>query len=103
MLFAAAAVSSFEPGLLGSVLILLSVWWFGIGIFAAQPVGGEFRFERRLANSLIESQNTNHGKLAARAVFFILYWPIFISKNFYSWSILVVVVIYYAFKFFYGK
>ena len=103
MLFAVIAVSSFKLGLVGSVLALLSVWWVGIGIFAAQPVGGEFRFERRLANNLIESQNTNHGKLAARAVFFTLYWPIFISKNFYFWSILVVVGIYYAFKYFYGK
>lgn len=103
LLFTMAAVSAFKLGLIGSALILLSVWWVGLGIFAAQPVGGQFLFERQLANNLIESRRSKNGKHAARAIFFVLYWPIFISKNVYFWSILVAVGIYYALKFFYSK
>jgi len=103
MLFAVAAVTAFKTGLVGSIVILVFVWWVGLGIFAAQPVGGEFLFERKLANRFMESRSTNNGKLAVRAIFLMLYWPIFISKSVYFWSILVAGCIYYALKYLYSK
>ena len=103
LIFAITAIVGFGLGILGSILVLIFVWWFGLGLFAAQPVGGNFLNERRLANSFIESQHTKGVKLLARCVYFTLYWPIFISKNTYFWSILVVVVVFYALKFFYPQ
>lgn len=103
LLLALVGIHRFELGLFSSLLVLTTVWWSGLAMFAAQPVGCSFLNERRHAKSLIEAQHSDFARVMLICVFRTIYWPIFISKNVYFWSILSFVAAYYALKFFYGN
>lgn len=83
-------------GLLASVIIILFAWWFGIALFASQPIGGEFRRERRFVERVIADAQSQGIRQLINACFRVLYWPIFVSKNVYTALIVGAVVIYLA-------
>ena len=58
ILITVAVASKLNLGIVGFTLVVFVVWWVGLVIFAAHPVGGEFRFERRVANDFIQSRRT---------------------------------------------
>jgi hypothetical protein len=99
LVFAFVAIAKFQTGPRVSSLIVACTWWAGLTIFASAVVGGEFRLERAFAKSAVEARHTSYGKLATKVAFFVIYWPIFIPKQVYFWSLVGACAIYYALKF----
>lgn len=103
MFFGVMSVLALKPGFFASISILLLVWWLGLGLFAAQLVGEIFDIERKTARSLIESQTSPVRKLFVQTAYFVLYWPILVSKTVYFWSSLCAVAVYYGLKLYYAS
>lgn len=99
LVFAVMAIAKLHTGIAASMLIVACAWWAGLTVFASAVVGGEFRPQRALTKSAIEARRTPYGGFAAQAAFFALYWPIFIPKQVYFWSLIEACSLYYVLKF----
>lgn len=96
VLFAVFIATAITSSFFGWAAVVLLGWWAGLACFASQPIGGEFRRERRYASQLLDAQTSLLGKRIVQGLFYGLYWPIFVSKNVYFMAIVCAGAVYYG-------
>jgi hypothetical protein len=78
-----------------SVLIFIGLWWFGLIALASQPAAGYFAVEREFISKFRHTNSSTAKQVLGLAIFYLLYWPIFIPKGIYLALLILGGCLYY--------
>lgn len=91
-----------DINLLVRLLIASIIWWISLFVFWVFPVFSNYDTEQEWIKRHRDSTTSPAKKLFLSIVFLFAYWPIFIHKEIAFWTIFLIVISNYFFKYFDG-
>lgn len=87
---------------LAKIVLFIVAWWFLLMAAQVHPAFFFFEKEKRWISGLDSSGGKHSFNLLIKGLAYFAYWPVFIDKKYYFWSLLTGYLLYSLIKNFWG-